>query len=174
MNEDVQATPQGNRAGVIGLILSIIGVCLCGLWLLTIPGLIVSLVGLRKEPRTAAIAGTILGGIGVLQFLIFGPLMFGIMLPSLSTARENARESVTRSKIQEIHMGSTAYQADNGRHPNSFDELTNGEYISSDTTQDAWDNPMQFEGGGDSRPKVTSAGSDGVFDTEDDIHSQNN
>lgn len=172
MNEDVQSAPQGNRAGVIGLTLSIIGVCLCGLWLLTIPGLIVSLVGLRKEPRAAAIVGTVLGAIGLLEFLIIGPLLIALLLPALSKAREDAREQMTRNKIQQVHTRSTAYQVDNGRYPKSFDELTKGEYISSDETKDSWDNPMQFEGGDDIRPEITSAGPDGVFDTEDDVHSK--
>ena len=172
MNEDVQATPQGNQAGFIGMILSIIGICLCGIWLLSVPGLIVSLVGLRKEPRTMAIIGTILGGIGIFGFMFLGPLMLGILLPSLSTAREHARESVTRSKIQQVHAGSEKYHADNGRYPTSFHELTNLNHIPTDATKDAWDNPMQLEGGEDSPPEITSAGPDGVFDTDDDIHSR--
>ncbi len=163
-------TPSGsNTCGVIGMILSIIGVCLCGLWLFTIPGLIISLIGLRKEPKTAAITGSVLGGIGILEFLILGPLFLAIFLPAVARAQGAARITKTNSNIRFVHTASDMYHADHSQYPNSFDDLQDGYYIDRQSTKDAWDNPLKFEGGGKSSPVITSAGRDGEFGTDDDL-----
>ena len=168
---DASAT---NKAGVIGLTLSIAGFCLCGFWLLTIPGLIVSLIGLRKEPRAAAIGGSIVGAVGVLEFIVMGPLLIAIMLPALGRARIEAGNNVTSAKIKMIHNASEKYQNDRGSYPESINELEIESYINSDgsiknPTLDSWDQELKFEGGGKTSPVITSAGSDGEFGTDDDI-----
>ena len=171
--DETQQQTGTNRCGVIGMILSIVGVCTCGLWLFTIPGLIISLIGLRKEPKTAAITGSVLGGIGILEFLILGPLMLGILLPALARAQNMARETKTESHITLIHHASDAYHAKHNKYPKSFEKLQDGEYIDSESTMDAWDHQMTFEGGGKSSPIITSAGRDGEFGTDDDLTSSN-
>jgi hypothetical protein len=163
------STTDRNRAGVVGMVLSIVGFCLCGLWLLTIPGLILSLIGLRKEPRTAAIAGSIVGAIGVLEFFVMGPLVLGIFLPAFFRARENALENVTINQIQSIREACDVYKSDNRQFPTSLDALIEGNYIIEDATTDHWDNRIRFEISGDGAPVITSAGRDGIFDTKDDL-----
>jgi competence protein ComGC len=173
MENDTTSTPptqsESNRLGVIGLIVSIVGVCLCGFWLLTIPGLILSLIGLRKEPRTAAIAGSIFGGIGILEFLVLGPLLLGIFLPALAGAMEKAKEIKTVAIIQHIENASTLYKTDNGTYPTSFNELEQGDFIMQEDTKDAWGHEFTFDGGGSTKPVIKSAGSDGEWGTEDDL-----
>ena len=171
LSTDNQSTvSEKNSCGVFGLILSIIGICLCGFWLFSVPGLILSLIGLRKEPRKAATAGAIIGGIGTIAFLIIGPLMLGIMLPALAQAMTAARHSRTSVHILAVQNGSDAYYGDhNKKYPTSFDELEDGSYILHEHTIDAWDKPMQFEGGGKTKPVITSAGPDGEFNTDDDV-----
>lgn len=171
MNENANAAPSGNRTGVVGLILSVAGVCLCGLWLLTLPGLIISLVGLRKEPRTTAIVGTVFGAIGIVEFLILGPLLLGLMLPALSKARESARDTVTRNRINQAETSSSIFHTEHNRYPKSFEELEQSDYFLPSAKTDGWDNQMHFHGDGETPPTITSAGSDGVFDTEDDLTS---
>ena len=158
-----------NRLGVAGLIISIVGVCLCGFWLLTIPGLILSLIGLRKEPRTAAIAGSVLGGVGIMEFLFIAPLMLGLLLPALSRAQMKAKEIHTNATIHLIEVASETYKIDNGKYPTSFAELEQSHIIVPDDTKDAWNHEMKFEGGGNTKPVITSAGVDGEFGTEDDL-----
>ena len=166
MNPTFTTSPkEGNRCGVIGLVFSIIGLALCGLWLLTIPGFILSLIGLRKEPRKAATAGAIIGGVG---FFVF-PLLVAIMLPALATARTVAKRAITSDHMVNVQHGSDAYYADHQRYPTSFDELESGSYIKHDQTMDSWGKTMQFEGGGDAKPVITSAGEDGEFGTQDDV-----
>ena len=170
LSTDNQSTvSEKNSCGVLGLVLSIIGICLCGLWLFSVPGLILSLIGLRKEPRTAATAGAIIGSVGTIAFLIIGPLMLGIMLPALANARTAARHIQTRSNIHAVQTGSDAYYGEHKKYPKSFDELEDGSYILHEHTIDAWDKPMQFEGGGKTKPVITSAGNDGEFNTDDDV-----
>ncbi len=160
-------TPNGkNTCGVLGLIFSIVGFCLCGTWLFTIPGIILSLIGLRKEPRKAATAGAIIGGIG---FLIF-PLMVAILLPAVSNARHTARIMQSNYKIHSIQSGSEQYHAEHNAYPTSMDQLQDGGYINADDRNDAWDNPYRFEGGGKTAPVITSAGKDGEFGTDDDVY----
>ena len=163
-------TPSGsNTCGVIGMILSIIGVCLCGLWLFTIPGLIISLIGLRKEPKTAAITGSVLGGLGILEFLILGPLLLGLLLPALGTARARASDIATTKQIEFIQYAAEEYKTEKGTYPTSFAVLEEDSYIGPDQTKDAWDTELKFEGGGDTRPIITSAGRDKEFGTDDDL-----
>ena len=168
---ETQQQSGSNKCGVVGMILSIIGVSLCGLWLFTVPGLIISLIGLRKEPKTAAITGSVLGGIGILEFLLLGPLMLGIFLPALSSARFHAQKIKTDSQIRFIHSASDLYKNDHGQYPESLDKLTDGSYVDPASTIDAWDRKLKFEGGGNTQPEITSAGSDGEFGTEDDLTS---
>jgi hypothetical protein len=162
-----------NRAGVIGMVLSIIGFCLCGLWLLTIPGLILSLIGLRKEPRTAAIAGSIVGAIGVLEFFVMGPLVLAIFLPAFSRARANALEIVTIKQIQVIEEACSDYKEVNQQYPTSLDVLVQGNYFDDEIANDHWGNQIRLEINGNTAPVITSAGPDGIFDTEDDLPSDN-
>jgi hypothetical protein len=162
-------TVDSNRAGVIGMVLSIIGFCLCGLWLLTIPGLIISLIGLRKEPRTAAIAGSVVGAIGVLEFLVMGPLVLAILLPAIGRAREHSQEIVTISQIQVIEEACAVYKDAHQQYPTSLDVLVQGKYFDDEIANDHWGNQIRLEFNGDTPPVITSAGPDGIFDTEDDL-----
>jgi competence protein ComGC len=168
-NEHQILKSEKNSCGVIGLVLSIAGLVLCGLWLLTIPGVILSLIGLRKEPRKAATTGTIIGGVGILIF----PLIVAILLPLVSIAQGAAKRATTYVHMHTIQSASDEYHADYKKYPSSFDDLEKGAYITSDSTQDAWGKQMQFKGSGDTKPTITSAGEDGAFGTVDDLKQQN-
>ena len=63
---DLTKSPGTNGLGVAGLVVSILGVLTLGL--LSVFGLALSLIALRREPRTAATIGAILGGVGLLAF----------------------------------------------------------------------------------------------------------
>jgi hypothetical protein len=73
--------PANNSLGVAGLIVSIAGFFTCGL--LSPIGLLLSLAGLLKAPRGAALAGSVLGLFGSGLFV----LMTMSMLASLITGR---------------------------------------------------------------------------------------
>ena len=169
--EETNEPTGSNWCGVIGLVLSIVGVCMCGLWLLTIPGLILSIIGLRKEPRTAATVGTIFGGIGIIEFILLAPLMLGIFLPALVSARDSAQERITTYRIHAVQTASETFKADNGEYPTSMDQLEEAKLLPPKEAKDSWDNGLKLVGGGETKPVITSSGPDGEFGTEDDLPS---
>ena len=66
--------PKENGLGIAGFIVSAIGIITCGV--LSIFGVILSAIGLGKEPKGMAIAGLILGLIGLVELVGFGFVMF--------------------------------------------------------------------------------------------------
>lgn len=64
---------QSNSMGLAGFIISLVGWVSCGV--LCPIGLVLSLIGLRKQPRGFAVAGVILGGLGCIWGII--ALFFG-------------------------------------------------------------------------------------------------
>lgn len=87
---------------------------------------------------------------------------------------EDARITATRTSIAEIEKAAQIYSMKhNGKLPNSIEDLTQ----STDTTEgllkegnitDAWGTEFQFTKSG-KKIKITSAGPDGEFGTEDDL-----
>jgi len=148
-----------NTMGVVGLILSCIGLVLC---VFSLPGLIVSIIATRREPRTAAVAGVITGGIGTLFGLLIIPLLIGLLLPALSKAREQAREITELRKVTMVQKGLLA-QSDEIKPTPSVAHQMLGE-------TDSWGNPYRVEADGSAVPKISSAGPDGAHGTDDDIH----
>ena len=161
--------------GLIGLLLSILGLVTCGFWLFSIPGLIVSIVATQRGSSGKATAGVILGAIGVVMFLIIPPLLLGLTLPALAKARATAREVQTTSQLQQIH----AAMPQSGQpflHPTDSDgnPVTT---VSPETHPalphhtDPWGNPYRIDAGPDGKtdPVVKSDGPDQTPGTEDDL-----
>lgn len=173
MNEPITDSPQeaeGNRAGVIGLVLSCIGLFIC---IFALPGLVISIIGSRKQPKTAAVVGIVLGSIGMLQALLIIPLAIGLLLPALSKARMQAREMQESRQINEAHRSlvqygqSDAYKAAEAEGKPHAE--WNSENVKKQLGNDSWGNAYRVEGDGTTVPKISSAGPDGVHDTEDDV-----
>lgn len=93
---------QSNGFGIAGFVLSLVGLILeticCFVFapislvvgLLCIVGLIVSIVGLRKEPRGMAIAGLILGIIGLLVYVVaILAVVFGVAVFAAAAAEQD-------------------------------------------------------------------------------------
>jgi type II secretory pathway pseudopilin PulG len=113
--------------------------------------------------------GTIFGGIGIIEFIIMGPLMLGILLPALTSARDSALIQITTNRIHAVQSASETFKADNGEYPTSMDQLENAKLLRPKETKDSWDNGLKFVGGGETEPVITSSGCDGEFGTEDDL-----
>jgi hypothetical protein len=75
-----------NRLGIAGFVLSLLGLISCGL--LAPVGLVLSLVGVRKEPRGLAIAGAVISLVSFVPPVLFGSAILGFF-KSVS-ARRNA------------------------------------------------------------------------------------
>jgi len=156
MSEPLPSWP-GNRPtnsiGTAGFVVSLVGVLTCGL--LSPIGLILSLVGLRKEPKGLAIAGTIIGGVGIVVVGVLAGLVV-ILIPKGQVA---ATESIVATALRAIET-----RADETGELPSVDE--GRELIAG--LEDAWGNALRYEPSGDGFT-VRSPGPDGAFNTVDDI-----
>ena len=164
-----------DNLGLIGLLLSILGLVTCGFWLLSIPGLIVSIVATQRGSSAKATAGVILGAIGVVMFLIIPPLLLGLTLPALAKARATAREVQTTNQLEQIHaaMVQSAKPIVHPTDPDGNPVTT----VSPETHPalpyhtDPWGNPYRIDAGPDGKknPVVKSDGPDQTPGTEDDL-----
>jgi hypothetical protein len=154
MDHDFESPPpprSGNGMGVAGFVVSLVGLVPCGL--LCPLGLIFSLIGLGRQPRGLAIAGTVIGGIGSL----------GIVGAVALVLYTGPQKFATKVVIWAAEIEIETYTDRHGEPPDEKE----GNRLIADTT-DGWDRPLRYEIRGE-RFRITSAGPDGVFDTEDDV-----
>ena len=157
--------------GLIGLLLSILGVVSCGFLLFSIPGLIVSIIATRRGRSAKAKAGVVLGGIGVVEFLVVVPLLFAFVLPAAEAARQSARTVKDAEQLAQIHKAMMIFAAnDSGGYqpvPGRINRFTHPE---SPHHEDPWGNQYRIEHGtgGTNEFVVKSDGPDGIPNTEDD------
>ncbi|GAB4521092.1 MAG: hypothetical protein Tsb0013_24510 [Phycisphaerales bacterium] len=160
------AAPPSNGLGLAGFILSLVGLLSCGL--LTPLGVLFSLIGLRREPRGFAIAGTVIGLVGLcgwaIPIAIFGTAFFGLVLglAGLSTPdfETEFELGIISGMVEEQHKAT-------GSYPSSISSL--GIPFSS-WTVDPWGNAYHYavlpDGSGF---ELSSNGPDGVHATADDV-----
>jgi hypothetical protein len=149
-----------NGLGITGFVISLIGLFLCGIPSLI--GLIISLFALGKQPKGFAIAGTILGGLGLLLLLASSLVMYstyqaaqnlGMAFGALATEMQADEKAGTigerwkeSGELPSQAAGQDLIGADKDMFGNSFIYETDGTGFS-----------------------IRSAGPDGVIDTEDDV-----
>lgn len=156
-----------NELGLIGFILSLVGLFLCGVGVI---GFIVSLLGLRREPKGFAIAGTIIGGLTTafwgLIATIYGAMLLTCIGIGSSAVREGQMTITTRNAMKGATAEIQSYEALNGKLP---DGIEGNKLILE--YKDAWDHEMQYEAALDTDNgfRIRSAGRDGDFNTSDDI-----
>ena len=174
------ATRDNNTIGLVGFVLSLVGLigcCFQPAALVSLAGLILSIIGLSRRPRGLAIAGTILGIIGLAGVLIiflmvgvaivaFVPLMIAIAAlagPEIETAVEQAilEQAVAR------------YVDETGSIPVDLSQIPD---LEEKLRTDPWGTLYRLDviDPGTEDFLIRSAGEDKVFDTEDDITSDQN
>jgi len=85
-----------------------------------------------------------------------------------------ARIAATRASINAIYQAAKIYSMDhNGKFPSALDDLTKAEgerepYIEGDKITDGWGTDFQLQLSG-KKIKITSAGADLEFGTDDDL-----
>ena len=143
------AAPQKNTVGLVGFILSLIGLLTCCAFIFSIAGTIVSAVGLGKKPRGFAVAGLIIGIVGC----ILGALSLLLLIPAYQTFQGPL---VGVMKV-------TEYASQNRALPDEaeFQRLISG------TTLDGAN--FRYRKDSDRSATLLLPGFDGVFDTDDDI-----
>ena len=157
-----------DRLGLIGMLLSILGVVTCGLWIFSLPGLIVSIIATQKGRTVKGQVGVILGALGAAGFVLV--LMIGLLLPALAKARSTARSIEATNQAAQIHEaigGSRTGAATPGPvTPTSHPGLAPRLY-----DPDPWGNAYRVKPDPNGGPGhvVTSDGPDGKKGTEDDL-----
>lgn len=70
-----QVAAKGNSMGTAGFVLALIGLVFCWVpvlgWIIWLLGAILSIVGIFKQPRGLAIAGTVISFIGLIVLIVF-------------------------------------------------------------------------------------------------------
>jgi len=180
---DLTKSPGTNGLGVAGLVVSILGVLTLGL--LSVFGLALSLIALRREPRTAATIGAILGAVGLLAFTATLAFVLGSALPNLAKAREVAMRVQATSEMVAVQQ---AIHNDVAKQEPSADGI-DGAVVQRFTTPgtdelaataanrlgvssvDPWANPFRITLSSTDPASliVRSDGPDGVPETTDDI-----
>ena len=152
--------PKENGFGLAGFIVSIAGLVLCGVP--SIFGVVLSMIGLGKEPKGLAIAGLIIGLIGLVEVAVVGFLAF-----SAYQFAQNAgtffQEIAIESQLNE-HATAIGDQWESSSQiptQSEGDELLKGQ-------RDMIGNQIIYETDGTSFT-LRSAGADGTLETDDDV-----
>lgn len=155
-----------NSMGVAGFIISLVGWVSCGI--LCPIGLVLSLIGLRKQPRGFAVAGVILGVLGTIWAVI--ALFFG-GLAMLLACGGVVCGGIAPQVVTNVHIGATAkaverFKREHGRLPVMIEELTGHAKRSH---RDGWDRPLRLSIDDQGGFTITSDGPDGVPGNGDDV-----
>ena len=164
-----QAQPAGaqggpsNTWGLAGLIVSLVGLLLCGI--LSPIGLILSIVGLRRpQQRGLAVAGLIIGIIGTVWLVVVAIIGFGTMAACVGIGGAVARHARTMATAGQAMQDIEAYRQE---HDGELPDSEEGQELISNY-KDAWGTALRYERTDDDYD-VVSAGRDREFDTPDDI-----
>ena len=124
-------TLRERRAGlaIASLVLGVVGFCTGGI--AGIVGVILGIVVLVKassDPQVDhgkgfAIGGIVTGAVSLLSSLIVLPLMIAILLPSLSVARETAKQAVCAANLRAVEAALLEYVEKHGQEPPNLTAL---------------------------------------------------
>jgi hypothetical protein len=159
---------QTNVPGLIGFILALVSFISCGA--LAPVALILSIIGMRKEPKGLAIAGLIISILGMIELLIFGiyfatvGVMFASCLGLAAVgAQEAAKQQVTKEALRQAEMQIEGHRDLTGSLP---DDVSGNQQIEG--LSDGWGKKLRYTRQDEESYELVSAGPDGLFDTFDD------
>ena len=153
---------RSNGLGIAGFIVSLIGPCTCGV--LSVVGLLMSAIALLRPPRGFAIAGTVVGLLGVLlvggglfainqSFSQFGYTISDIWkLAELQTPASKAATNITQHYSQQ----------------NALPANAKGQSLIAGTA-DPWGHDLRYQRVDQRTFELISLGPDGKYDTSDDV-----
>ena len=147
-NDRNRTVPGSNAWGVAGLTASIIGLFTCGMF--SPFGLLLSLIGLAKTPRTNAAVGSLIGAGGSAMFAVFFAFSFFSGFNTAIALEEAASD-----------LDNHYYSA--GVYPTEEEAESLLWYH-----EDAWGRPLRYQRNWDDGFELRSAGLDGTFGTPDD------
>jgi len=149
-----------NAVGLTGFIVSLVGLFLCGIP--SVIGLIISAVGLRKEPKGFALAGLLISLVGLLELVVFAFLVFSTYRLANEGVGALQEFAVTAQLNREAKLIGEAWE-DLDRIPTQEE----GEDLLAGK-RDINGNSIVYETDGSSF-SLRTAGRDGELLTEDDV-----
>lgn len=151
--------PQENGWGLAGFVVSIAGLIFCGIP--SIVGLVLSAIGLRKEPRGFAIAGVAIGLLGILEIVCFCVFLLTVYRAAESGIGALKGLTIQMQLEHEAELIGNEWE-NKSRVPTQAegDDLLAGK-------RDAIGNSIVYETDGNSF-SLRSAGPDGILETDDD------
>jgi len=178
--EPPAAQPTGvNGLGIAGFVIGIVGFCVLG-GLLAPLGLLLSIIGLFKQPRGWAVAGTVVN-LGTLCCCV--PLTLPIILVAVGVVSLSAMtlwitdtfagslgaRGVTGLHIGAIFVALSMYFAEHQKVPDSLDAMG----LDPRMLTDGWGRPFQYQVTDDPEGfRLWTVGRDGVEGTGDDLEFQ--
>jgi hypothetical protein len=165
-----QETYEANRSnglGLAGFITSLVGIVSCGI--LSPIGALLSFFGLFKSPRGFALAGFLIGAVGSVWLIVAAAFIGMIIGLPIFTAIQ-VPEVSTGFRIGLGIMQVEQFRTEHGALP----DLSEWDKIRQDawfTMDDGWGKALDYLIDDDGNFIIRSAGSDGIFDTQDDISS---
>lgn len=172
-----RANGEGNTLGLIGFVLSLIGLlgcCVQPAALFSIAGLVLSIVALSKRPRGLAIAGVVLGVLGassaLVVFLLIGAAVLAFIPLAIAVAAMAGPEIETEVEQAILEAKVSAYVDQAGAFPTDLSQIPD---LSEKLLTDPWGTPYRLDilNVAAEDFEIRSAGPDRVFDTEDDVTS---
>lgn len=132
-----EGRPGRNGPAIASLILGILGPCTAGL--ASVPGLILGIIGIGKATKSGgavggkglAVAGTVLSALGCLMLLL-APVLVAILLPALSSAREEVFQAKFANSLKQLNLGAQVYAAEHNNRlppPDTWHEWLNEDYL---------------------------------------------
>ncbi len=152
--------PNENGFGIAGFITSVIGLITCGS--LSIFAILLSAIGLRKEPRGLAIAGLMLGLVGIVELLVVCVVLMAVWRTS-AVAIGGAQSFGTRVILEKQANLIGEQWRSGGELPTqeAGDRLVKFQ-------RDSWGRAIEYETDGSSF-SLRSSGRDGVSGNQDDV-----
>lgn len=89
-------------------------------------------------------------------------------IPAQIEAFSSAKQKLTETNIASLEKEILSYIVSHGSAPQSLDDISFGPALAAGKW-DAWSNKIKYERLSDENFRLTSAGRDGIFGTEDDI-----
>ena len=155
-----------NVAGTIGFVLSLLGLLGVGCLITSIAGCIVSYAGTKQEPKGLAVAGLIMGILGLVMWgilILVYVLFFVIFAAGVGTAAYMGIELMADYMPLAEANQAIVREWDEDHVPN---EQEGNELIAG--RLDRWDNQIRYDFDGVGY-KLRSAGKDGMLDNSDDL-----
>jgi hypothetical protein len=153
-------------------LVGLIGCCFQPAALLSLAGLILSIIGLSKRPKGLAVAGTILGILGLagflIVFLLIGVAVLAFVPLTIALAAMAGPDIETAIEEAVLHQQVAQYIDQTGSMPVDLSQIPD---MDERILTDPWETPYKLEviDPGTEQYIIRSAGPDKVFDTEDDI-----